>query len=820
MGQGDIGWQTPRRRSGPTRKTPAGPAAGGDAGPAPARRRRRGLTRVAVVAAVLAALGLGAAAWWWHAGHGWSVARNAAVPEPGPSPSYVGAETCGQCHDDAAARWRGSHHALAMQPATEATVAGDFRNARFTYAGATSTFSRRNDAFVVRTDGPDGQLHDYDVKYTFGATPLQQYLVELPGGRLQALGIAWDTRPRARGGQRWFHLYPNEHVTHRDERHWSGLLQNWNHMCAECHSTGLHKNYDRETRRFTTTYAEVNVACEACHGPGSAHVAWSRQSRDGRPADPAKGLVAPLDDRKAVRWAINARTGNAERTPPGRPSSEVETCGRCHARRSQFSDDYVPGRPLGDTHRVALLDERLYWPDGQIRDEVYEYGSFLQSKMYQRGVTCSDCHEPHSLTLRAPGRQVCFGCHAAAKYESPAHHFHPAGSSGTDCLGCHMPATTYMVVDPRRDHSLRVPRPDLSTTLGVPNACTSCHANRSANWAAEQVKAWYGRAPRGHQRYAEALHASATGRPGAASLLTSLARDGDQPAIARATALGRLGPAATGPALDAVRAGLADADPLVRRSAVTALEQADPAGRSDLLAPLLRDPVRAVRMDAARALADVPGHRLTQADRAALDRALDEYIAGEQFNADRPESHLNLGLLYAAQRQVAAAEGAFLTALEMDPRFTPAAVNLADLYRATGRDAEGERVLRGVLARDPSSAAAHHALGLLLVREKRMPEAVRALEAAARLAPDTARFGYVYAVALEATGQTRPAIIALQAVLTRHPYDRDALSALVAYARAAGDRRLALAHARRLAELDPASAEAQELVNRLESEAR
>ncbi|HUK65058.1 MAG TPA: tetratricopeptide repeat protein, partial [Dongiaceae bacterium] len=502
------------------------------------------------------------------------------------------------------------------------------------------------------------------------------------------------------------------------------------------------------------------------------------------------------------------------------PVREIEMCGRCHARRGQFAEDDVHGQPLGVTHRVALLEDRLYHPDGQIRDEVYEYGSFLQSKMFHRGVTCSDCHDPHSLELRAPGSQVCLGCHAAQKYTAATHHFHPAGSRGGDCLGCHMPTTTYMVVDPRHDHSFRVPRPDLSVKLGVPNACTRCHADRPAEWAARQVEAWYGHTPRGYQHYAEALGAATEGAPGTTDLLQAVIRDGDQPAIARASALARLGPSPVLGVRDVVRAGLKDADPLVRRAAVAGVEGADPISRVELLVPLLDDPIRAVRMEAAHVLAGVPGDRLTDAQRAALDRVLAEYVAAEAFNADRPESHVNLALLYAARQRPAEAEAELRTALELDPRFVPAAVNLADLYRATGREAEGESVLRDVLKQDPSSAAAHHALGLLLVRGQRMPEAVAELQAAARLAPESARYGYVYAVALNGTGQPKPAMEVLLRVLARHPYDRDTLSALIAYSREQQKPKQALIYARRLAEVEPGNTEARQMVEYLESETR
>lgn len=805
MGRGKRG----RRRAA---EQDASPVTEPASGPAPRPRQRGfGLGLAAGVAGLIIAAGAGV--WWWLAG---------AAPQraSGPAAIYVGQPVCGQCHQQAEQGWRGSHHDMAMQPPTDASVAGNFADARFTYAGVTSTFSRRDGKYVVRTDGPDGRLQDYPVKYTFGTAPLQQYLLELPDGRLQALSVAWDRRPKDQGGQRWFHLYPGQNITHRDPLHWTGANQNWNYMCAECHSTGVRKNYDAETGRFATAYAEVNVACEACHGPGSNHVAWARSERDGRKRDDAtKGLAVILDDRRGVTWTIDARTGNAQRSPPGGTNREVEVCGRCHARRGQFSEEPAHGRPLGDTHRVAFLEDRLYYPDGQIRDEVYEYGSFLQSKMFAHGVTCSDCHDPHRGELRAPAGQVCLSCHAAPKYTAATHHFHPPASRGADCLGCHMPTTTYMVVDPRHDHSFRVPRPDLSVTLGVPNACTKCHADRPAAWAARQVETWYGRAPRGHQRHAEAFAASERGAPGAAGLLQKVARDANQSAIARASALARLGPTvAAGGALEVVRSGVKDPDPLVRRAAASALEGVELSVRVELLPPLLVDPVRAVRMEAARALAGAPRERLTTTQRGTLDHALAEYVAAERFNADRPESHVNLAMLYAAQRRSAEAETALRTALRVDPRFAPAAVNLADLYRAEGREAEGEAVLREAIARDPGSAAAHHALGLLLVRRKRLPEAMPALATATRLAPESARYAYVYAVGLDGMGRRREAIETLERALKRHPYDRDTLSALVAYTLEQGGPRRALLYARRLTEIEPGNAEVRQLVRRLEIE--
>jgi hypothetical protein len=401
--------------------------------------------------------------------------------------SYVRRETCAQCHAGQAKAWDSSHHAHAMQNATEATVRGDFNDANFTYGDVTTKFYREDGKFMIRTDGPDGKLQDFEAKFTFGVAPLQQYLLELPGGRFQALAIAWDSRPKADGGQHWFHLYPNETIKAGDPLHWTGLQQNWNFECAECHSTNLRRNYDPIAGAYKTSFSEINVSCESCHGPGSHHAAWAHKEVGWEDFNMNKGLTVSLDERQDVSWALDTKTGNSTRSEPRRTTREIETCGHCHARRGSLWADAALGTPIGDSYRVALLDDNLYFPDGQLRDEVYEYGSFLQSRMFHAGVSCSDCHEPHSLALRAPGNGVCLQCHATEKYQTATHHRHAPDSVGAQCTSCHMPTRTYMVVDPRRDHSIRIPRPDLSVSLGTPNACNGCHADKSLQWAADQI---------------------------------------------------------------------------------------------------------------------------------------------------------------------------------------------------------------------------------------------------------------------------------------------------------------------------------------------
>jgi tetratricopeptide (TPR) repeat protein len=761
---------------------------------------RAGSRAVGFALLLIASIGFALALWWRS---GAPSAPPATAVAPAVAAEYVGGSACADCHTPQRDAWKGSHHDLAMQIANGETVLGDFNGATFRYAGITSTFTRRDGRFYVRTDGPDGTLADYEITYTFGVTPLQQYLIPFPGGRLQALSIAWDTRPKAEGGQRWFHLYPDEAVTASDPLHWTGLQQNWNFTCAECHSTNLKKGYDAQANIYQTTWSELNVSCEACHGPGSGHIAWAKaRAGDVERNSPTKGLMLALDERRGIGWQPDADTGNSTRSAPRQTTREVDTCARCHGRSSRIADVYVHGRSPLDTHRPALLDDGIYWADGQMRGEVYNWGSFVQSRMNQKGVTCSDCHDPHSLQLRAPGNAVCAQCHLANKYDEVAHTRHQRGTPAAACASCHMPVTTYMQVDPRHDHSFRVPRPDLSVGFGVPNACSSCHTKESAQWAADAIAGWTGRPPRTDGQVVAALQAGSAGAPGAGAALAAVIDDTTRPAIIRASALRRLASVLTPATLRPVSAALKDPDAVVRMAAVEALSESDPALKAQQLGPLLADPVRSVRMEAASALAGEAERRLAAADRPRFEAALAEYVRSLQYNADRPEGRLSLGNLHRTRGAADAAVVEYRGALSLDPSFTEAYVNLADVYRGTGNEQQAETTLREGLARAPGAAALHYALGLSLVRQQRRAEATLALEKASELEPGTPRYAYTYAVALHGWGQPQRAVEQLKAALSRHPYDRDLLTGLATYAAAAGDRDAAQQYAQRLSELN------------------
>lgn len=697
-------------------------------------------------------------------------ATTATAPAP---PSFVGSAVCAPCHPAEMERWRGSHHDLALQPATQTSVLGRFDGVSKTHFDVTTTFSRRDGRFVVRMEGPDGAVTEFDVTQTFGVDPLQQYLVPFPGGRRQALPWAWDSRPATEGGQRWIHLQPEERIAPGDPLHWTSVAGNWNHQCAECHSTQVRKGFDAASGTYATTFTEPNVGCEACHGPASRHLAWAeaRGKVGGKGADPLLGLVFRIGAGDGGTWVRSPHERIAHRSVRRTSSAEIETCARCHSRRSTLREDYVHGRPIVDTHLVALLDQDLYFADGQIRDEVYEYGSFLQSRMYAAGVTCSDCHDPHSLRLREEGNALCGRCHAPEVFDSVEHHHHAPGSAGARCVSCHAPTRTYMVVDARHDHSFRIPRPALSAEIGAPDACTACHANRSQQWAAAAIARWHGARAEPPAHFGTALHAGRSGAAGAEQQLATLVQDDTQPAIARATALRLLGEYLTPASLPALRAGVAAADPLLRLAAAGAAGAIPPADRVGLLSPLLRDPVFSVRTEAALALAEVPAPLWSPADRVLLADVLAEHRAALATNLDQPQAHVGLGNLHAMLGEADAAKAEFEKAIALAPWAIPAYVNLADVQRTQGREQEAEATLRRALASDPRSADVLHALGLALVRQKRMPEAVDALGRAAALAPDRARYAVAYALALEETGEQTRARAVLDAALARRPGD-------------------------------------------------
>jgi len=681
------------------------------------RRARRLLLLALLPAAVLLWLFLD----WWIA-----------LP-PGLQATYVGRQECVDCHQQEDQLWKGSFHDLAMALATPETVLGDFNNATLEHYGIVSRMFRRGDQFFVETVGPDGQRGEFRVKYVIGWAPLQQYMAELPGGRVQVLPVSWDTEKKE-----WFCAVPDKPYGVDDPLFWTGSAQNWNHMCADCHVTNFAKNYDVKTNTHHYSFSEIDVSCEACHGPGSIHVRLARS--------------------RSIFWDRRYGYGLPKLNTEQNPQGELEACAPCHSHRQRIYPGFQAGRRYLDHFSLSLLEDHLYFPDGQILEEVYVYGSFLQSKMYRKGVRCSNCHDPHSTKTKFPDNRLCLQCHMAAKYDTPAHHHHdPAkDKDSTLCKNCHMPIRYYMVVDPRRDHSLRVPRPDLTVKLGVPNACNQCHTKpeETPQWAAEKVVEWYGpkRTPQVH--YGEILAAARKGDANVLDQLARLTRSPDVGPIVRATAVELLGTRyPNGPRHRAVLRALHDREPLVRAAAVRVFEAIRPTTEQEayslkkLLAPALTDPVRLVRIEAARILAAYPRRAFSSEELAALDRAIGEYRTGLLAEADQAGSHVALGLLDTDLGQYDAAIREYQTAIRLDPSVAGPRSNLAQLLESLGRVDEARRLRAEearLLERDarllPNNPAIHYRLGLLQYLLGRHEKALKSLQRACELEPQAADF--------------------------------------------------------------------------------
>ncbi|PKP72212.1 MAG: hypothetical protein CVT83_01105 [Alphaproteobacteria bacterium HGW-Alphaproteobacteria-5] len=735
---------------------------------------------------------------------------------------YAGTATCAECHKNEAALWKGSDHDWAMKPATRETVLGDFNGAKLTHHGITSRFAQRNGKFLVTTIGQDNKPHEYEIAYTFGHFPLQQYLVAFPGGRLQALPLAWDSRQRSKDGQRWFHLYPGEDMTTRSPLFWTRPDQTWNFMCAECHSTRLEKNYDPASDSYATTWAEINVGCEGCHGPGAAHAAWaaSREKNGSSAGDNAadKGLTVDLRRDGAGSWVFGKDERIAHLTKKPDSRAQIDTCGFCHSRRASIGAEWHPGASLLQTHFPALPEEPLYELDGQIRDEVYSWGSFLQSRMYGAGVVCSDCHDPHALKLKAQGNEVCGQCHRADVFDTAKHHFHKRKTKGADCVSCHMPARTYMGVDRRHDHSFRIPRPDQTLTLGVPNSCNNCHVNKSPAWADAQLEEWYGPDRRKERTYAEAFHAAREGLPDAAQALRDVALDPGNPGIARAAAIAGLQMFPAEPSLQLLEEKAADEEPLVRWAVARDLRAVSPEARVRIGAGLLSDPVRAVRIEAAQAFATLPPGILAPGNRDAYVAALGEYRAMLSANDDRPETHFNFALLARQMGRAALAEAALRKATQRDETFMPAYIALAESYRARGDTNTARSILTQAAPFGAHDADLSYAEALLLIDEGKRAEAAKKFAEAAARAPGNARYVYVHAISVHDEGDGRKALAILEEAASRFPNDRLVLRGAADYAAEAGAHDKALGYARRLLALLPDDAGTTALVNRLEEE--
>jgi predicted CXXCH cytochrome family protein len=685
--------------------------------------------------------------------------------------TYAGSDKCQSCHQHEFSLYSQSDHFHAMDTASESSVLGDFDNSRFIYFGDTSLFYKKNNHYFISTKDSTGQKREFQVSYTFGWRPLQQYLVKFTDGRIQVLPFCWDTRPKAKGGQRWFHLYDKEKIDNKDELFWMGINQNWNYMCADCHTTDFKTNFNAKSDIFNSSWKIGNVSCESCHGPASNHIEWTQH----KTAEVYKGFTISLASKK-VKWKVDSIKQIAIPESVVMNDSLIETCARCHARATRFSDHYVHGQSLLQTHIPAGVENVNYYIDGQIKEEDYEYGSFLQSKMYATGVTCINCHDAHSMKLKATGNALCTSCHAQEKFEGPQHSFHEMTSAGNQCVNCHMPVTTYMVIDERRDHSIRIPRPDLSLSDNSPNACNKCHSGKTVKWAADNFIKWYGHRQDSSSYIQLKLYISSLNNKSEPAMFTLLS-DTRYPAIIRASAMGEFGMITSSRIFSKLVDVLNNDDPLIRLNAIKGLVNYRQQDIVSKLAPLLADKIVTVRMEAMNSIASSYSFLLAE-EQQLFKKVMTEYMRVQERMSHRPEGFYNRGILYQATGDIDNAEQLYKTCIRRFPSFGPSYSNLADLYRDQKKETEARTVIDNGLWILPKNAQLHYALGLWFVRNKENKRGISELKIAAELAPADAQMIYGYSIALFSGDQKKQAIELLEKYTARYGNNAAILGAL------------------------------------------
>lgn len=616
---------------------------------------------------------------------------------------YVGSHSCKECHVQEYAEWELSDHFKAMQHADDKTVLGDFNDVTYTADGITSRFFKKDGKFYINTEDENGKYRDFEIVFTFGHYPLQQYLTKFDGGKMQVFRQSWDSREN-----KWFHQYAGEKIPSGDYLHWTNAGQNWNLMCSTCHSTNLQKNYNPLEDTYKTTYDELTVGCESCHGPGKKHNYFMLSS------DYQKGI--------SKNFFINLGVNTPQKT-------ELNTCMPCHARRGEVTQHHTPSDEIMDNYIPEIPITNIYFADGQALDEVYKYGSFLQSKMYHVSIKCTNCHLPHSGKLRIQGNQLCLQCHTP-NYATSAHTFHKENTEASDCKSCHMPTRTYMGNDIRHDHNFAVPRPDLSEKYGVPNACNTCHNDKSAKWASQAVEKWYGKERRPH--FAENLIIGSLQNEKSLERLNELLTNSATPDIIRATAVHYLGGIYTEQSLQLVKKELNSSDAQTRYRAVIALGNFPIHLYENELIPLLNDKVKAVRIATAYVFLSQKGWEQSKL-LASFESARKEYETFVLSQADFPVGSATAADYFTHLGDTDKAILFYERAIKKDKTLNHVRLNLATLYNGKGQNNKAWQILHQAQNYAPQNAQVYYFMALLSSEEKDYNQAKKYFEKAMQL---------------------------------------------------------------------------------------
>ena len=660
--------------------------------------------------------------------------------------AFVGDQQCKSCHAPEFNDWQKSDHFKAMQKPDDSTVLGNFNNSSYSADGITSRFFKKDGKFYINTQGDDGKNHDYEVKYTFGYFPLQQYLIEFPGGKMQATRQSWDSRDK-----KWFHQYGGQKIHYRDWLHWTGNAQNWNTMCAECHSTNLQKGYDVQMDVYNTTYDVLNVSCESCHGPGRNHIEYANSDDYKKGAKVAHSFIK-----------LGKNSGQI---------AQINTCMPCHAVQNGLDARKINSDELLDNNVPMVPTTERFYADGQVRDEDYNYASFLQSKMFTRGIKCGNCHNVHTGKLVLAGNKTCLQCHTP-NYNTPSHTFHAINTEGSECKNCHAPGKLYMGNDLRHDHSFRVPRPDLSVKYGTPNACNNCHTQKPAKWAAEAIIKWYG--PERKYHFAEDLIPGSEVNEKSEAHLSRLIGDTAVPNIIKATAANYLGGIPTQTSMQTLLGLLKDNDALIRYESLRSLLHFSNAITDRfVIADLLKDKVRAVRIAAAELMEALGTQQLSEEQQSDFQRAKAELERNLLYQTDFAHGNIAIADYYQRTKNFSAAETFYMRALKKDSLANLARLNLASTYNIQGKNSEALAVLKTAVLTDPGNEQGWYNLALLYNEMKDNDNAMQAFEKAVQLNSENERLYYNYGLFLQQSGKTEKAISVLQKGLKISPTDEE-----------------------------------------------
>ncbi len=671
---------------------------------------------------------------------------------------------CSGCHQQQVHSWQQSHHFMAMQQATDEYVLGEFDTVFRDDSGWTR-FYKENEKFFIETGKNDEAGLSYPIRYTFGVEPLQQVLVDIGGGRLQAYPIAWDSRAEQQGGQRWFNLYDDIHSSD-SPFYWQGQFNNWNARCAQCHSSNLQRNYQLDTDTYQTTYDEINVSCQSCHGNAERHIELKKNGQ----TDLHSGFAKPLAKKHAWSFKEGQSTASLLGSIKNLASSgQLDTCASCHSRRVSLLD----GEVLGDYaqhHIPRLAEPDLYHADGQILDEVYVFGSFTQSKMAAAGVTCTNCHDAHTGKVASLDNALCSQCHLPATFDTQDHTLHKTGSDGASCISCHMPQTTYMGVDKRRDHAFRVPNPWVSEALNTKDVCLDCHVDKDSQWSQSKLAHKQEAVFNQFDDIGTALLVNQQQPQQGQAHLRQLILDQQLPEMRRAVWVTHLDTTQQDN-LQTLHAAANGDSYLVKLAVLDALERVPFAMQVQLGFGLLYDDNKNVRIKAIQLLAPALTESIPDDARAPLQKTLREAVKTYQGQQDMLSAQMALADLAYKVKNYQQATLQYKNAIALQPNFLPAKINLASIYRETGKTADSKKLLHEVLQVEPNHAMALFNLGLAHIIDNEVDEAAEALEQAARIEPDNLHYGLTYLLALERKGDMKNAKGELERLKALTPND-------------------------------------------------